>query len=78
MSNGGKRLNELIKQRGFKLEAVADAIHISSRAMRNWTSTAPIDKLFGISDFTGIPIVDIVECFRPDRSDPATGPIDNN
>jgi transcriptional regulator with XRE-family HTH domain len=70
MSNGGQRLKELLKERGFVLETVADAIGISSRAMRSWTNTAPIDKLIRLSDFTGIPLIDVVESFRPDRDDP--------
>lgn len=70
MSNGGKRLNELIRKRGFRIGAVAEAIGISSRAMQNWTTTAPIDKLFRISDFTGIDIYEVIECFRPDPSPP--------
>jgi transcriptional regulator with XRE-family HTH domain len=78
MSNGGKRLRELLKAKGFVLETVANAIGISSRAMRDWTTTAPIDKLFGIADFTGIPFMEIAECFRPDRSEPTSDPIDNN
>lgn len=68
MTNGGKRLNELIRNRGFRLGAVAEAIGISSRAMQNWTNTAPIDKLFKISEFTGIHIYEVIECFRPDST----------
>jgi predicted transcriptional regulator len=82
MSNGGKRLNELIRKRGFRLGAVAEAIGISSRAMQNWTNTAPIDKLFKISRFTGIPITEVIECFNPDPSqaiqDDRTGGEENN
>jgi hypothetical protein len=33
--------------------------------MTNWIDTAPIDKLFRLSDFTGIPILEVIECFRP-------------
>jgi transcriptional regulator with XRE-family HTH domain len=81
MSNGGQRLKELLKERGFVLETVADAIGISSRAMRSWTNTAPIDKLIRLSDFTGIPLIEVVESFRPDRDelipDDRTGGQDN-
>ncbi|WP_373547965.1 hypothetical protein [Chamaesiphon sp.] len=66
MSNGGKQLRELIRERGFKLVAVAKAIEVSYETMRTWTHTAPIDKLFRISNFTGIPFDDIADCFRPD------------
>jgi transcriptional regulator with XRE-family HTH domain len=67
MSNGGKRLNELIKKRGFRLGAVAEAIGVSKNTISRWDDNAPIGKLFRISDFTGIPFADIAECFRPDR-----------
>ncbi len=74
MSNGGQRLKELLKERGFVLETVADAIGISSRAMRSWTNTAPIDKLIRLSDFTGIPITDVIDCFRADADPTDTDP----
>jgi transcriptional regulator with XRE-family HTH domain len=67
MSNGGKRLRELIKERGYTLVSVARAIDVSYETMRTWNHTAPIDKLYGISGFTGIPILEIIECFNPDR-----------
>ncbi len=62
---GGKQLRELIKNRGFKLVSVARAIGVSYETMRAWNQTAPIDKLFGISAFTGIHIYEVIECFRP-------------
>jgi hypothetical protein len=68
MSNGGKQLRELIRERGYTLVAVARAINVSYETMRTWNHTAPIDKLFGISNFTGIPIIEVIECFNPDRS----------
>jgi predicted transcriptional regulator len=78
MSNGGKRLRELIKKRGFRLGAVAEAIGVSYETMRTWSNTAPIDKLIKISEFCDIDIIEIIECFRPDRSDQAQEPIDQN
>jgi transcriptional regulator with XRE-family HTH domain len=69
MSNGGKRLNELIKKRGFRLGAVAEAIGVSKNTINRWEGNAPIEKLFLISDFTHIPIIEIIECFRPDRDE---------
>jgi hypothetical protein len=66
MSNGGKRLKELIRQRGFRLGAVAEAIAVNPNTMTRWTDNAPIGKLFGISEFTSIPITDIIECFKPE------------
>jgi predicted transcriptional regulator len=78
MSNGGKRLNELIKKRGFRLGAVAEAIDVDSRTMRRWTDNAPIGKLIKLANFTGIPIADVIDCFRPDRDSQTTDPIDEN
>ncbi len=66
MSNGGKRLKELIRQRGFRLGAVTEAIDVAPSTMDRWTDNAPIGKLFGISEFTSIPITDIIECFKPE------------
>jgi hypothetical protein len=78
MSNGGKRLNELIRRRGFRLGAVAEAINVDPSTMSRWTDNAPIGKLFGISDFTGIPITEVIECFRPNRSPQTQETIDQN
>lgn len=78
MTNGGKRLNELIKQKGFRLGAVAQAIDVDSRTMRRWTDNAPIGKLIKLSDFTGIPIADVIDCFRPDRDDSTLEDSDQN
>jgi transposase-like protein len=66
MSNGGKRLNELVRQRGFRLGAVAEAIGVNPNTMTRWTDNAPIGKLFGISEFTSIPITEVIECFKPE------------
>ncbi len=66
MSNGGKRLKELIRQRGFRLGAVAEAIAVNPNTMTRWTDNAPIGKLFGISEFTSIPITEVIECFKPE------------
>jgi transcriptional regulator with XRE-family HTH domain len=78
MSNGGKRLNELIRKRGFRLGAVAEAIGVHRDTIGAWTDNAPIGKLFRISKFTGIPFDEIADCFNPDRSEPTGDPIDNN
>jgi predicted transcriptional regulator len=82
MSNGGKRLKELIIKRGFRLNAVAEAIGVKPFTMSRWTNTAPIDKLIKLSDFTGIPLMEIIDCFRPDPSQATptdrTGGEDNN
>jgi len=78
MTNGGKQLRELIRARGFRLGAVAKAIDVSYETMRTWNHTAPIDKLIKISDFCHIDILDIINCFRSDRSDTATDPLDQN
>jgi hypothetical protein len=75
-------LRDLIKERGYTLVAVARAINVTYETMRTWTHTAPIDKLFRISEFTGIDIYDVIECFRPDPSQAAptdrTGGEENN
>jgi predicted transcriptional regulator len=67
MSSGGKRLNELIRKYGFRIAAVADAIDVDRQTISRWGDNAPIGKLLGISDFTHIPIIEIIDCFRPDR-----------
>lgn len=64
MSNGGKRLKELIKSRGYRLGAVAEAIGVAPHTMTRWTDNAPIGKLIMVSDFTHIPILEIIDCFR--------------
>ena len=78
MSNGGKRLNELIRKRGFRLRAVAEAIGVGKNAISGWGENAPIGKLIRISDFTHIPLEDIIDCFRPDRSTQADDQLDQN
>lgn len=67
MSTGGKRLNELIKKYGFRISAVAEAIDVDRQTISRWGDNAPIGKLFGISDFTHIPIMEVIHCFRADR-----------
>jgi|GEM_PF-3510270 len=74
MSNGGKRLNELIRRRGFRLAAVASAIDVDRQTISRWTDNAPIGKLFGISEFTSIPITEVIECFKPDSDLGANAP----
>ena len=61
-----QRLNELIRQRGFRISAVAEEIGINRVTIGAWTDNAPIGKLFGISEFTSIPITEVIECFKPD------------
>ncbi len=62
MSNGGKRLNELIRQRGFRISAVAEEIGINRVTIGAWTDNAPIGKLVKLSKFTGIPLMDVINC----------------
>lgn len=66
MSNGGQRLRELLKERGFMFATVAKAIGVPRATMYRWTETAPIDKLIELSKFTRIPIIEVVNCFDPD------------
>jgi transcriptional regulator with XRE-family HTH domain len=63
MGNGGKRLKDLIRKRGFILKAVAEAIDVEPQTMTRWTDNAPIGKLIKLSKFTGIPILEVISCF---------------
>jgi transcriptional regulator with XRE-family HTH domain len=63
MDNGGKRLKDLIRKRGFILKAVAEAIDVDPQTMTRWTDNAPIGKLIKLSRFTGIPILEVIGCF---------------
>jgi transcriptional regulator with XRE-family HTH domain len=74
MSNGGKRLNELIRQRGFRLGAVAEAIGVNPNTMTRWTDNAPIGKLIKLSRFTGIPILEVISCFDTEDESASTPP----
>lgn len=67
-------MNELLKSRGFKLGAVAEAIGVNRVTIGAWTDNAPIGKLFRISNFTGIPMIEVIECFNPDREPIDTDP----
>ena len=75
-------MNELIQQRGFRLNAVAEAIGVGKNTMSTWKGNAPISKLIGISEFTGIPLMEIIDCFRIDHESIANhtdpGGDDNN
>jgi predicted transcriptional regulator len=62
MSNGGKRLSELIRERGFRISAVAEAIGINRVTIGAWSDNAPIGKLVKLSKFTGIPLMDVINC----------------
>jgi predicted transcriptional regulator len=63
MIDNGKRLKELIRKRGFRLGAVAEAIDVAPSTMDRWTDNAPIGKLIKLSRFTGIPILEVISCF---------------
>lgn len=65
MSNGGKRLNELIRKYGFRVGAVAEAIGVGKNTISGWGENAPIGKLYKVSAFTHIPISEVIECFKP-------------
>jgi hypothetical protein len=82
MSNGGKRLKELIRQHGFRLGAVTEAIlrsrsvpqerrgyanDVAPSTMDRWTDNAPIGKLVKLSKFTGIPLMDVINCIEVAR-----------
>jgi transcriptional regulator with XRE-family HTH domain len=72
MSNGGKRLKELIRKRGFVLKAVASAIDVDPQTMTRWTDNAPIGKLIKLSRFTGIPILEAISCFDIEEESTST------
>jgi hypothetical protein len=82
MSNGGKRLNELIRRRGFRLAAVASAIDVfggaspmeNRQTISRWTDNAPIGKLIKLSRFTGIPILKVISCFDTEDESASTPP----
>jgi predicted transcriptional regulator len=63
MIDNSKRLKELIRKRGFRLGAVAEAIDVAPSTMDRWTDNAPIGKLIKLSRFTGIPILEVIRCF---------------
>jgi transcriptional regulator with XRE-family HTH domain len=65
MSNGGKRLNELIRKRGFTMKAVNEAIGVGKNTISTWTDTAPIGKLAEISEYADIPFREVLRCFLP-------------
>jgi transcriptional regulator with XRE-family HTH domain len=70
MSNGGKRLRDLLARYRWDITDIAIAIGVGRSTIYTWTSTAPIDKLYAIAKFTKIPFADIAECFNPDLNQP--------
>jgi transcriptional regulator with XRE-family HTH domain len=78
MTNGGKHLREIIARERFTVTEVAEAIGVSRETLYAWKHTAPIDKLYAIAKYIDRPIAEIIECFNPDRSDPANDPLDQN
>jgi transcriptional regulator with XRE-family HTH domain len=74
MINDGKRLKELIRKRGFRLGAVAEAIDVAPSTMDRWTDNAPIGKLIKLSRFTGIPILEVISCFDLEEESSSTVP----
>ena len=63
-------IRQLLKDKGFRVRAVSDALGLNKSTMGRWIETAPIDKLIEISDFTKISMNEIVDCYRV-HSDPA-------
>lgn len=59
-------MNELIRQRGFRIGAVAEAIGINRVTIGAWTDNAPIGKLVRLSKFTGISMEEIINCLVQD------------
>jgi transcriptional regulator with XRE-family HTH domain len=69
MSNGGKRLRELIKRQRYRVPEVAEAIGVGESTIYTWKDTAPIDKLYAIAKFIGVPFLEVAECYNPDRDE---------
>jgi transcriptional regulator with XRE-family HTH domain len=69
MSNGGRRLRELIKRQRYKVPEVADAIGVGESTIYTWKDTAPIDKIYAIAKFIGVPFMEVAECYNPDRNE---------
>jgi transcriptional regulator with XRE-family HTH domain len=69
MSNGGKRLRELLMQERFDISDVALAIGVGRSTIYTWTTTAPIDKLYAIAKYTKISFDRIADCYNPDRDE---------
>ncbi|PSB56968.1 helix-turn-helix domain-containing protein [Chamaesiphon polymorphus] len=74
MIDNGKRLKELIRKRGFRIGAVAEAIDVAPSTMDRWTDNAPIGKLIKLSRFTGIPILEVISCFDTEDESASTAP----
>ena len=74
MIDNGKRLKELIRKRGFRIGAVAEAIDVAPSTMDRWTDNAPIGKLIKLSRFTGIPILEVISCFDTEDESASTTP----
>jgi transcriptional regulator with XRE-family HTH domain len=65
MNHGGKRLREVFSLYGLSVDEVSERTGISSRTIYGWGKTAPVDKLWLITDNVGIPFLELAECFRP-------------
>lgn len=57
-------IRQLLRDKGFRVRAVSDAIGVNKSTIGTWITTAPIHKLIEISDFTRISMADIVDCYR--------------
>jgi transcriptional regulator with XRE-family HTH domain len=63
------RLEELIKNSGFKKEYIANKLGISARQLRNYEkqiSYIPMDKGYILSDLLGVKVDDLYERIHPD------------
>lgn len=78
MTNGGKSLRELIKRQRYTVPEVAEAIGVDRSTIYEWKKTAPIDKLYAIAKCIGVPFYEVADCYNPDRSTPASDPLDEN
>ena len=75
-------MNELIRKKGFRISAVAEAIDVDPSTMNRWTDNAPIGKLVRLSRFTNISMEEIIHCLVDDQESIANhtdpGGDDNN
>ncbi len=65
MNDGGKRLKELLRKEGRTVEWVAERISVNPQTITRWKNNAPVGKLWEIHYLTGIPFIELAECFRP-------------
>ncbi len=67
MTKGAIKLKELLRREGRTVKWLIERSGISRSTIDSWDESAPsIDKLWHINATTGIDMMEIVECFRPE------------